>query len=98
MKKSVLLLILFLSMGCVNSENLFQYNNPFPQTSPQMMNNIYESEPATIFNEKNKAKKSRIKAKNTEEQTVLENENSKLPVYPSINEGSVDSGNFYMFK
>ena len=95
MKRIALSLVMLLSIGFVNAENLFPNNNPFPQTSPQTMNNIYESEPAVINTEQKKAK--RCWFKNKTEQTPDVNDASKIPVYPVPHEDAQDNGNYYMF-
>ena len=101
MKKIALLLVLTF---CVNSaalaDNLFQDSNPFPQTNPEKLNNIYEAEQSTLIQEVKEQKKSRIKkGKNIQEQEIKNNENL-LYTYPpnaGTNEG-VQNGSFYMFK
>ena len=96
MKKYFLILMLMLSVSGVNADNLYQNTNPFPQTSPQTMNNIYESVPAVMIKEEKKAKKTKIKAKNAEED-ILKNMPA-IPVYPVPHEGTQEEkGNFYMF-
>ena len=100
MKKTIALSILILSIGSVSAENLFQTNNPFPQTVPQSMNNIYESEPANIQQEAKQQKKSWFrKGKNLREQEIKDVE-KRLYTYPpeaGKNEGVYD-GSFYMFQ
>ena len=51
MKYLTLLTAVLLTAATVNAENLFQSNNPFPQTAPQSMNNIYETEPQNLNNQ-----------------------------------------------
>ena len=102
MKKLVLLFVLSLSTGAVLAENLLQFNNPFPQTSPQKFNNIYESEPAIIQKEAKQEKKSWFrKGKNLQEQETKEVK-SGLNTYNvngvnGVNEGAQENG-FYVFK
>lgn len=96
MKKILALSILILSVSSVYAENLFQTNNPFPQTMPQSMNNIYESKPAVIQQEAKQAKKSWFrKGKNLQNAERAELEAGKLPTYPA---GDSSNGSFYMFK
>ena len=45
MKKIALLLVLTFCVNSVMADNLFQNSNPFPQTSPEKLNNIYEQLP-----------------------------------------------------
>ena len=97
MKKLVLLAALSVSMSSVFANNLFPTNNPFPETEPQTMNNIYESEPAKIQQEAKQQKKSWFKkGKNLQEEEAREMQQSGLNTYP-VNEG-VNNGSFYMFK
>ena len=99
MKKLVLLFALSLCVSPVLADNLFQDSNPFPQTSPQRMNNIYEAEPATIQQEAKQAKKSWFrKGKNIQEQEI-QDAKRRLYTYPpqaGTNEGTQD-GSFYLF-
>ena len=94
MKKTIAILLLGISMSSVVAADLFQNNNPFPQTTPEKLNNIYESEPATIQQEVKQEKKSWFKrGKNLQEQEVKEPKSlNKFP-----NEG-VKDGSFYIFK
>ena len=97
MKNFILAIILLLSITSAQAENLFQSNNPFPQTMPQSMNNIYESEPATIRQEAKQQQKSSWFKKNKNQQKDAEIEQYQVPVYPIINEGADSNKNFYMF-
>ena len=100
MKKIALLLVLTFCVNSVLADNLFQNTNPFPQTNPEKMNNIYEAEQSTLLQEVKQEKKSRIKkGKNIQKQEVKNTENL-LYTYPpnaNTNEG-VQNGSFYMFK
>ena len=96
MKNFAIFTIMMLSASFVNAETLFPNNNPFPQTAPQSLNNIYEAEPAVIQEESNKKQKLWFKRKNKKSQTT----NSSDYVVPEskiINEGTND-GSFYVFK
>lgn len=96
MKNLTILFALLFVCSCVNADNLFQTNNPFPQTVPQTMNNIYESEPAVIQQEQKQAKKSWFrKGKNLQQSD--EQQNYIVPEAKIINEGANSSG-FYVFK
>lgn len=94
MKKTIAILLLGISVSSVAAADLFQNNNPFPQTTPRSLNNIYESQPATIQHEVKQEKKSWFKkGKNLQEQEIQETKSlNKFP-----NEG-VNDGSFYMFK
>ncbi len=97
MKKIVLLFVLSFCVNSVFADNLFQYTNPFPQTSPQRMNNLYEAEPAVIQREEAKnteRKQSWFKRNKKQTQDAYKNE---LPKYP-VNEGVQNDGSFYVFK
>ena len=97
MKKLVLLMVLSLGVSAVFADNLFQDTNPFPQTSPQRMNNLYEAEPAVIQHEESKkpeGKRSWFKRNKKQSQDAYQNE---LPKYP-VNEGVQNDGSFYIFK
>ena len=99
MKKIAVLVMLSLSMSIVYADNLFQSNNPFPQTSPQTMNNIYESEPAQLMKEQNKqekAKKSWFKRKKKAQQ-YTESSDYVVPNSKIIHEGNQE-GSYYVFK
>ena len=104
MKKIALLLVLTFCVNSVMADNLFQDTNPFPQTNPEKLNNIYEAEQSTLIQEVKQEKKSRIKkGKNIQEQEIKNNE-KLLYTYPpnagtnaGTNEG-VQNGSFYMFK
>ena len=95
MKNFTIFTILMLSAGFVYADNLFPNNSPFPQTSPQTLNNIYEAEPAVIQEEEKQETKSwfrkRKKAKKVESSDYV------VPESKIINEGSKD-GSFYVFK
>ena len=98
MKK--IMAVMFLTIGCcsVQADNLFQNTNPFPQTMPQDMNNIYESKPAVMQDEVKKAKKSWFKKGNNLKQDDAKIQSQyKIPVYPVQNEGAQNESNFYMF-
>lgn len=96
MKKLIVLSIILGGICSVQAENFFQTSNPFPQTSPQTMNNIYESEPATLQDEAKKAKKSFFRrGKNIQQkEATLKN---KVPVYPVQSDTVQEDGSFYMF-
>ena len=96
MKKFTIFTILMLSASFVNAETLFPSNNPFPQTAPQSLNNIYEAEPAVIQEESNKEKKSWFKRRNKKTQNA-DSSDFVVPEAKIINEGSKD-GSFYVFK
>ena len=98
MKKFTALFILSISLCSAYAENLFQYSNPFPQTEPQKMNNIYESEPAVIKQEGEQAKKSWFrKGKNLKTQDeVMKKSMPSLPVYPTESQNN-SNDNFYVF-
>ncbi len=100
MKYLTLLTAVLLTAATVNAENLFQSNNPFPQTAPQSMNNIYESDPSVMQEEQAKAqereqtKKSWFKRKKSSSDHVI-------PEAKVINEGAnnvKDEGSFFIFK
>ena len=95
MKKYFLIFTLLLSFGAAGAATWNMNDNPFPQTSPQNMNNIYESEPATIAKEQKKAKKSWFRTKNVEPEQVKEL--PKIPVYPVPHEGVRENGDYYIF-
>lgn len=95
---TTLILLIFCSVNTVFAANMFETNNPFPQNVPQSMNNIYESEPTTIYNEN--SKKGKLKARNKKTKELEEmNTNPKtvIPVYPVRNDGTEQDGSFYMF-
>ena len=99
MKKLLAIIALFaISIG-VQASDLFQSDNPFPQTSPQTMNNIYESKPDIIQDEIKKEKKSWFrKGKNLQQDDAQKQlEQHKIPVYPVTHEGVQSDTNFYMF-
>jgi len=100
MKKIALLFVLAFCVNSVFADNLFQNTNPFPQTSPERMNNLYEAEQSTILHETKPEKKSWFKkGKNLKDQEIQETE-KRLYTYPQNadkNEG-VQSGSFYMFQ
>ena len=98
MKKLYVLAVVSMFICSVQADNLFQNNNPFPQTQIQTMNNIYESEPATMQDEAKKTKKSWFrKGKNLQEESTKIPEQYKIPVYPVQHEGVQSDTNFYMF-
>ena len=100
MKKTIVLSILILSMGTVCAGNLFDNNNPFPQTQPQSMNNLYEAEHSTIQHEAKQEKKSLFrKGKNIQEQEIQDAE-KRLYTYPpeAGKNNNIQDGSFYMFK
>lgn len=101
MKKLVLLLAIVSVSGAVYAENLFQSSNPFPQTSIETMNNIYESKPETIQQEQKKKKKLWF-GRNKQAQQELPRD-YVIPQAKVINEGvngskGVNDGSFYVFK
>ena len=98
MKGCLLLVVSMLCVSQVCAENLFQTNNPFPQTVPQTMNNIYESNPIVMKREEQKkAKKSWFHRNKNIEQETNSIENYKIPVYPVVNEGVPSDSSYYMF-
>ena len=97
MKKLIALSLLTLSAGAVFADNLFQTNNPFPETSPQTMNNIYESTPSTIMHEEKQAKKSWFRKGKKLEKQDKQYKDYVMPNSKIINEGAQDNG-FYVFK
>ena len=98
MKKILAIMVLSVGFCSAQADNLFQNTNPFPQTMPQDMNNIYESKPAVMQDEAKKAKKLWFrKGKNLQtESTELKNQ-YKIPVYPVQHEGVQSDTSFYMF-
>ena len=100
MKNLAFMFILCLSVNSVCAANIFENNNPFPQTTPQTMNNLYEAEPATIQKEVKQEKKSWFKkGKNLQEQEIKDAE-KRLYTYPpeaNKHEG-VQDGSFFMFQ
>ena len=99
MKKIFALMIVSMITCSVQANNLFQSDNPFPQTSPQNFNNIYESTPSTIQDEVKKEKKSWFRKgqnlQNVDTQQKLDQH--KIPVYPVQQEGVQGDTNYYMF-
>lgn len=97
MKKLVVFIMLAFVISPVFADNLFQNSNPFPQTVPQSMNNIYESEPATIQQEEKQEKKSWFrKGRNLQKQEAAEKAR-ELQKYPVEHEDA-NNGSFYIFK
>ena len=99
MKKLIILTMLLSVTGSVFAADVFMNNNPFPQTTPETMNNIYQSEPATIQNEEKKEKKFWFrKGRNLQEQ---ERQEAQQRANSNPNEGVINStkdGSFYLFK
>ena len=99
MKKLIILTMLLSVTGSVFAADVFMNNNPFPQTTPETMNNIYQSEPATIQHEAKQEKKFWFKkGKNIQEQEI-QDAKKRLYTYPpqgAKDEGVYDGG-FYMF-
>ena len=99
MKKIIAMLILGFSMSSVMAADMFENNNPFPQTQPQYMNNLYEADQATLQHEAKQEKKSWFKkGKNLQEQ---ERQELKQRANSNPNEGVINStkdGSFYLFK
>ena len=100
MKKLLSLVLLSALISPAFADNLYQSSNPFPQTAPQSLNNIYESEPAVIQKEEKQKKKSWFKkGKNLQEQ-----DSQLLNTYPPANNGrdganeGIQNGSFYIFK
>ena len=92
MKKTLALLIVFLTTGAAFADsNIFQSNNPFPQTMPESLNNIYESKPDVIQQEAKQEKKSWFRRN---KQKVNTNTNSDLNTYSQ----EKNNGSFYVFK
>ena len=75
---------------------VFNYSNdPFPQQNCPQMNNIYETEPAIIQQEKKKNKKAKKCWFRTTE------DNKEIFENNGVNEGIIQSspdGSFYLFK
>lgn len=94
MKKTALLLMVMLLSGTVFATNLYQNNNPFPQTAPQSMNNIYESEPAVIQHETKQEKKLWFR-KNKNSKETVEYKQKELQTFPK--EQQTD-GSFYLLQ
>ena len=100
MKKIIAMLILGVSMSSVMAADMFENNNPFPQTQPQYMNNLYEAGPATIQQEIKQKKKSKIKkGKNIQEQEI-QDAKKRLYTYPpeAGKSDNIQDGSFYMFQ
>ena len=98
MKKILVLMLLAIGISSVQADNLFQNTNPFPQTMPQDMNNIYESKPAVIQDEAKKTKKSWFrKGENLQTEDAKIPQQYKIPVYPVPYEEANGEKNFYMF-
>jgi len=99
MKKIFVLAVVSIFACSVQASNLFQSDNPFPQTSPQSLNNVYESAPATMQDEVKKEKKSWFrKGRNLQDDDAQKQlEQHKFPVYPVTHEGVQSDTNFYMF-
>ena len=98
MKKTLALLIVFLTTGAAFADsNIFQSNNPFPQTMPESLNNIYESKPDVIQQEVKQEKKSWFrKGKNLRKQEMKESAEQSGYGCP-VNENH-NNGSFYVFK
>ncbi len=94
MKKTALLLMVMLLSSSAFATNLYQNNNPFPQTAPQSMNNIYESEPAVIQHETKQEKKLWFR-KNKNSKETVEYKQKELQTFPK--EQQTD-GSFYLFQ
>ncbi len=86
MKKVLILSVMFVIATECNAANFYQSNNPFPQTSIQNFNNIYESEPDVIQTERKKAKKSWFRR----------NTSSEIQEKTIINQDE-NNGSFYVF-
>ena len=100
MKKFITLSILFALSGTVFAGDFFQTTNPFPQTMPESLNNIYESTPAVMQQEQKKAKKCKIQKgkKQTCDENVNEETNANtLPIYPAAEDSSKLNQNFYKY-
>ena len=95
MKKIAILTVLMLSTGLAYADNLFQTNNPFPQTVPQSLNNIYEAEPAVIQKEENVKKKSWFR--NRTKSRKADSGEFVVPESKIINEGA-NNGSFHVFR
>ena len=98
MKKTLALLIVFLTTGAAFADsNIFQSNNPFPQTMPESLNNIYESKPDVIQQEDKQEKKSWFrKGKNLRKQEMKES--AEQSGYGSPVNENHNNGSFYVFK
>ena len=95
MKKIALLLVLSLCVNTVLAENFFQNSNPFPQTSPQEMTNIYAiNEPLAQQEESQPQKSSWFRRNKKQNQAVKPAESLTYPVH----EGVQGDGSFYVFK
>ena len=94
MKKLVLLFMLSVCVSPVLADNLFQDSNPFPQTSPERLNNLYEAEPAVMQKEevKKPEKQPWFKRNKKQEQKTETQAIQKYPVHEGVNDGS-----FYVF-
>ena len=65
------LLIIMTTAGIAQADMFYQNNNPFPnQVCPQNLNNIYETTPEAIEQDKNTAKKFKKSIKNNVEEDV----------------------------
>jgi len=97
MKKLFVLALASIFICNVQASNLFQSDNPFPQTQMQTMNNIYESTPSTIQDEVKKEKKSWFKRDKNLQQESTQLKLPQIPVYPVQHEGAQSNDSFYMF-
>ena len=97
MKKILVITLLAMGICSVQADNMFQNTNPFPQTMPQDMNNIYESKPATMQDEAKKTRKFWFKkGENLKNEKIPEQGQYKIPVYPVPDEAAEKQG-FYIF-
>lgn len=100
MKKLIALSILLALSSTVFAGDFFQTTNPFPQTMPETLNNIYESTPAVMQQEQKKAKKYKIqkdKKLSCDEYVNEETSANILPIYPAAEDSSKLNQNFYKF-
>ena len=99
MRKIIALMLLSAAVCSVKADNLFQNSNPFPQTSIQNMNNIYEAQPKVMQREQKKETKSWFKkdSKSSPQEITQDKNQYKLPVYPVPHEGQQNESGFYMF-
>jgi len=97
MKKTLALLLVVLTTGVALADsNIFQSNNPFPQTMPESLNNIYETEPAVFQKEAKQEKKFWFrKGKNIREQELKESAVQGKTGCPANED---NNGSFFIFK
>ncbi len=97
MKKLALLLVLVCFANTAFADNLFKSTNPFPQTSPETMNNLYEAELGSMGN--NCSRRDRDQAKSYKTNKVYKNqEEEKLYNTDSEEEENTNESGFHAFK